>query len=128
MLDGTRIRLIKIKFFSTAPSPGQFSHSSQFWYPSPSTSNVSSPRSSFRSVPRHRSNSYAGHSSYSLQSFECDHHWEWEQQRLPRERLEEFQAEVPSRSATAKKKPKESRHRIKNFFISALQFVIDNLK
>lgn len=110
-------------FFFTAPTPGQVSHSSQFWYPSPSTSNVSSPRSSFRGVPRRRANSFGGYSEYSLQSYESD--YQWDQQHQPREHFEEFQGHVPP---AKKKRPKERPHKIKNFFISALQFVIDNLK
>lgn len=126
MLDDTRIRLIKLFFFFTAGSPGQFSQSPHFWFPSPSTSSASSPRSSFRSLPRRRLSSFGGFSQYSYQ-YSDDEAMEWEAQSQRQQQMDEFSAQIPEEKKN-KKKPKESRNKITGLVISALQFVIDSLR
>lgn len=109
---------------------------------SPSPSNVSSPRNSFRgNASRRRLNSYGSQSQYSQHSDEIieehdeSNFAEWERHYQQREQLEEFQGRVPQPKAKASnqkpdKKPKreENKGKITNFVISALQFVIDTLR
>lgn len=132
-------------------SPSSPFNHGQFFFPrpmmhSPSTSNYSSPRHSFR-VPRRRLDS---HGSYTQDSDAEDEEESQQQQELNdwenhyqhREQLEEFSGRVPqpkkkkSRSTESNQKssdkPKsDSAHnksKITNFVISALQYVIDTLK
>jgi hypothetical protein len=108
---------------------------------SPSPSNVSSPRNSFRGAPRRRLNSYGSQSQYSqysgddvIEEHDESNFEEWERHYQQREQLEEFQGRVPQPKAKASnqkpdRKPKrEEKGKITNFVISALQYVIDTLR
>jgi hypothetical protein len=119
-------------------TPSSSPSQTHFWYPqqhSPSQSNASSPRNSFRSGHRRRLNSYGSQSQYSQYSedFEQDI-GQWEQHYQQREHMDEFTGQVPKASSSSQKtdkksKPKDQKSgKITNFVISALQFVIDTLK
>lgn len=108
-----------------------FNRGGHFWFPSPSTSSVSSPRGSFRGPPRRRLNSYGSQSQYSQQSDQSFEEYDedlmaWEHHFHQRENLEEFSGQIP-KMTKSQKKPKQN-SKITTFVISALQFVIDSLK
>lgn len=140
-----------------SPMSPQTSPSSngQFFFPrhmmmqsTPSTLTYLSPRHSFR-VPRRRLNSHG--SSYAqdsdaedeMEDIQPHQEWiEWENHYQRREQLEEFPGRVPqhkqkksrtqeSNQKSNEKPKKDSAHnksRITNFVISALQYVINQLR
>lgn len=123
-------------FSPSVTSPSSSPQFNRFWFPSPSTSAVSSPRGSFRGAPRRRLNSYGSQSQYSQYSEDSIEEYDedllaWEQHYQQREQMEEFTAQLPQPKTKApsksNKKPKQS-GKITTFVISALQFVIDTLK
>lgn len=122
--------------FSPTPTPSS-PFNGHFWFPSPATSSVSSPRSSFRSAPRRRLNSYGNQSQFSeesIEEFNEDDLVAWEHHCQHREHLEEFSGQIPpqpkakTQTPKSSKKPKQRSNKFTNFVISALQLIIDSLK